>query len=74
MADPEKKTPVTEEVNDVEETDDHEQKFSEFMSNPQVWSPLHEINHKVQIYDYTLDYTWLACQSSHKWDFIRLIR
>jgi len=35
MADPEKKTPATEEVNDVEETDDHEQKFSEFMSNPQ---------------------------------------
>lgn len=36
MADPEKTVATTEEVNDAEDTEDHDQKFSEFMSNPQV--------------------------------------
>ena len=35
MADQEKQ-PKTEEGNDAQETDDHDQKLSEFMSNPQV--------------------------------------
>ena len=36
MADQEKTVATVEEVNDDGDTEDHDQKFSEFMSNPQV--------------------------------------